>query len=107
MLSALARQSCEFVHSAWLRGSVKARSTRGGTSVASTCPTFGWDLLAAREALAKASRLCEHRERRILVHRECRSAVVWLVLWLRTTCRTHCTEALHREALHRLAIVRA
>ena len=47
------------------------------------------------------------RERRILVHRESRSAVLWLVLWLRATCHTHCTEALHREALHRLAIVRA
>ena len=64
-------------------------------------------MLAACKTLAKASFGLMSRERRILVHRESRSAVLWLVLWLRATCHTHCTEALHREALHRLAIVRA
>ena len=46
------------------------------------------------------------RERRILVHRESRSAVVWLVLWLRATCHTHCTEALHTRSTAQAAIVR-
>ena len=37
--------------------SVKARSTRGVTSAASTCPSFGWALLADFKDTSKPSKL--------------------------------------------------